>query len=287
MLLAMAACNMPGSAPGATATPDGLSVVSLSSTQTALAGQPSPSEQASTAPATSTELPSATPAPAIASATATLPVGFIASETPTPTLEPVFALAMKDTNCRIGPAGNYDLVVTFKTGTKLEVIATDLGSGFIYVKNPDKPGEGCYILANNVKVSGDPAVLPQYTPLPSPTLSPNVTITFKKFDICRGNVFALFVVTNTGGVPFRSAYVRVSELKSGDVEEQTLNAFDLWTGCIIAKNIAPLDPGATGYLTSAMFKKNPSGGNLRAAFQVCTEKDLKGFCVTVSIIPKP
>jgi hypothetical protein len=100
-------------------------------------------------------------------------------------------------------------------------------------------------------------------------------------------MYALFVIQNTGSVPFRSAYVRVSDLRSGDVEEQSLNAFDLWTGCIIAKNIAPLDPGATGYLTSAPFKKNPSGAKLRAAFQVCTEKDLKGFCVTVSIIPNP
>lgn len=288
ILLAMAACNLPSSSPETTPTVQGLSVVSLGATQTAQAGQAVPLEPTITL-AVPMQLPSATTSPTlvVATSTVTMPVGVLPSETPSPTMQSVFADVMKDTNCRTGPAGNYDLVVTFKTGTKLEVVATDLGSGFIYVKNPAKPEEGCYVLENNVKVSGDANLLPQYTPLASPTLAPSFTVTFKKFDICKGSVYALFVIQNTGSVPFRSAYIRMSELKSGEVEEQVVNAFDLWTGCIIAKNIAPLAPGASGYLTSARFKKDPHGGNLRAAFQVCTEKDLKGFCVTVSIIPKP
>jgi|GEM_PF-1062978 len=284
ILMAMAACSLPSAAPAATATPEGLSVVSLEATQTALAAAPT------SIPASATlRPPTETTAPTIAAATltATLPVGVFPSETPTPTLELITAEVMKETNCRSGPAGNFDLVTTFQTGAKLEVMARDLGGGFVFVKNPDKPDEGCYVLVNNIRISGDVAPLPQFTAPASPTAAPNFKVAFKKFDTCKGNVFALFTIENTGSVPFRSAYVRVSDLKSAQVAEQALNAFDLWTGCIIAKNIAPLNPGANGYLTSPQFKKDPRANTLRATFQVCTEQNLKGFCVTTTITIKP
>jgi hypothetical protein len=285
ILLAISACALPTasqtvptptkSVPSPTTE---MSVVDQAATETALAAS-----QASPTP----EPPTDTPEPTATPTETPLPVGVIPTATPTLTPEPVIAEVMKETNCRSGPAGAYDLVTVFQTGTKLEVTARDLGGGFIVVRNPAKPEEECYVLANNVKVDGDASILPQYTPLASPTASPGFTATFKKFDDCKGDVFLLFDVINTGSVPFRSAYIKVTNLRTGESAEQALNAFDLWTGCIIARNVAPLDPGGSGWLASKTFLHDPRGNKLRAVIQACTEKNLKGTCVTYSVEIKP
>jgi hypothetical protein len=272
MLLAVLACTSPMAQKKATPVPTIKATVAV---------QASPSPQP--------ELPTDTSAPtdtvlSVETATETpLPVGVIPTETPAATLEAVFADVMKETNCRTGPSGGYELVTTFQAGAKVEVAARDLGGGFIVVKNPADPTVECYVLVNNVKISGDTSVLPQYTPLASPTAAPNFKATFKKYDDCKGDVFALFDVVNTGSVPFRSAYIKVTNLKTGESTEQVVNAFDLVVGCMIAKNVAPLDPGASGWLASKLFLHNPSGSKMRAVIQACTEKNLKGSCVTTTI----
>ena len=270
LILAGVACVVPSMSP-AQPTSQGSRVEVLSS-PTVLSSQ----STLTPVPPSETALPAET-----ASLTPTQPVGLPLTETPTPTPVPVIAEVMKETRCLSGPGNHYELISTFQTGAKLEIVARDLGGGFIFVKNPDKPDAPCYILANNVRVSGDISALPQYTPLPSPTAAPNFTATFKKFDLCKGNVMAQFVIQNTGSVAFRSAYIRVTNTRNNDVVEQAVNAFDLYTGCIIAKNIAPLDPGATGFLSSPTFRVDPRGNNLRAVIQACTEKGLKGTCVNV------
>lgn len=279
ILLAMLACTSPMAPKNIPAIP---------TTPATLALQASPSPQA----ALSTDTPAPTPkepgqaetALPVETATETpLPVGVLPSETPTATLEAIYAEVMKETNCRIGPSGGYDLVTTFQTGAKVEVTARDLGGGFVVVRNPEKPEEECYVLVNNVKITGDTSILPQYTPLASPTASPNFKATFKKYDDCKGDVFALFDVVNTGSVPFRSAYIKVTNLKTGESAEQVVNAFDLKVACMIAKNVAPLEAGGSGWLASDLFLHNPSGNKMRAVIQACTEKNLKGTCITTTI----
>jgi hypothetical protein len=173
-------------------------------------------------------------------------------------------------------------------GTKVEILAQDLGAGYYwFVRNPENVEEGCWLLAQNAKVSGDTASLPVYTPQASPTPAPAFAIEFKNFDLCKGSIFVRFSITNTGGVPFRSAYVKVTDTKTGESEEHSLNAFDLSVGCIIAKNIAPLNSGQSGYLQSPEFKKDPRAHRLNAVIMVCTDQNLKGTCVTQSLEIKP
>jgi hypothetical protein len=203
------------------------------------------------------------------------------SETATP--EVPKAEVVRETNCRVGPAGNYDLVAKYQVGQKLEIVAKDLGAGYWFISNPEKPEERCYLLAQNIKITGDTAVLPKFTPQPSPTAAPYFKVNFKKFDACKGEKFATFVVENVGSVPFRSFYIKVIDQKANQSVEQVLNAFDQIVGCVLAKNIAPLDPGATGYVTSPPFKWIVNENKLRAAIMLCTEKNLKGTCVTQNI----
>ena len=201
----------------------------------------------------------------------------------TATLEAPKAEVVRETNCRVGPAGNYDLVATYKVGQKLDVVAKDLGAGYWFVKNPDQPEEQCYLLEQNITISGETAALPKFTPRPSPTAAPYFKVSFKKFDSCKGDDFALFIVENVGSVPFRSAYVKVTDQKVNKSVEQALNAFDLYAGCVLAKNIAPLNAGESGYVTSPRFNWAVNRDKLRAVIMICTEKDLKGTCVTQSI----
>jgi hypothetical protein len=197
------------------------------------------------------------------------------------------AEVLRESNCRVGPGGAYDLVAKYQAGQLLEVVAKDLGGGYWFVKNPDQSEEQCYLLAQNIAISGDTSALPKFTPQPSPTAAPYFKLTFKKFDTCKGEDFALFTVENTGSVAFRSAYIKVTDQKVNKSVEQALNAFDLPNGCILAKNIAPLEPGATGYVQSPPFKWEARGNKLRATIMVCTDKNLKGTCVTQTLDVKP
>lgn len=253
-ILVLSACNVPGLvAPTATPTP--------TSTQTP------------TATATVTDTPTITPT---------------ATETLTPTLTPtstpvvITAEVQRESNCRIGPAGNYDLVAKYQVGQALELVANDLGAGYIFVKNPEKPEEQCYMLTQNLKIDKDVdiAVLPKFTPLPSPTAMPYFEITFKRWDSCDGKDYVVFDVTNVGSVPFRSVYIRVVDSKADRSAESVYNAFDLRVGCVLAKNIAPLNPGGSGYLRSEEMDWNARGHTLNVVVQACTEQALKGTCVT-------
>lgn len=225
----------------------------------------------------------------VASAT----VAATATETLTPeprltgTAEIPVAAVVRETNCRTGPAGNYDLVAKYPVGQKLNVVARDLGSAYWFVSNPEKPEEQCYLLAQNVKISGDTAALPKFTPLASPTSVPDFKVDFKKFDTCKAKDFAVFIVENTGSTPFRSAYIKMTDLKNSNSVEQAINAFDLHVGCTLAKNIAPLNPGETGYVESAPVDWNHSGHKWRVTIMLCTEQNLKKVCVDQTIQVNP
>jgi len=258
--LVLSACNLPGN--NATAevtsqTEESAATIELTATRT----ESVPTE---TPTVTATETPLPEP-----------------SATATP--EPPMAEVGRESNCRVGPGGIYDLVATYQTGQMLEVVAKDLGGGYWFVKNPEKPEEQCYLLANNITIIGDTSALPKFTPRPSPTAAPYFKVNFKKFDTCQGVDFALFIVENAGSVPFRSAYIKVTNQKVNKSVEQALNAFDLIVRCVLAKNIAPLNPGETGYVHSPPFEWGASGNTLRAIIMLCTEKNLKGTCVTQAI----
>ncbi|MBK9924773.1 MAG: hypothetical protein IPP66_05705 [Anaerolineales bacterium] len=255
--LILSACNVPGLvAPTATPTP--------TSTNTP------------TATATVTNTPTITP-----TATETL--------TPTPTFTSTPAVitvkVQRESNCRIGPAGNYDLVAKYQVGQELELVANDLGAGYIFVKNPDKPEEQCYMLTQNLKIDKDvdTSVLPKFTPLPSPTAMPYFDIKFKRWDKCGSKSYVVFDVTNVGSIAFRSVYIKVVDDKADKSAEAAYNAFDLRVGCVLAKNIAPLEPGGSGYVRSEEMDWNARDGEIRVIVMACTQQALKGTCITRTV----
>ena len=265
LLMAIMACNIGAPAAGATATPAELTEI----------GKNVPT-------ATDTEPPTetATPEPSI-TPTETLTL----EPSITPTVGLPVASVIKELNCRTGPSGAYELVRKFQVGDVVEIMARDLGGGFVFVLNPSEPDQGCWVLENGLNVSGDDITpLPAFTPLPSPTVPPSFTVKFKEVDNCHGRTFARFEVVNTGPIQFRSAYIKATNQRNKEVAEQSVNAFDLNKGCLIQFNISPLTPGKTGYLETAVFyKASIKGQKIIAAFQLCVEQFLKGACVTQSL----
>ncbi len=260
-ILLLSACNMPNGQPASPGAGE-------SGTGTAI-----PSQTAIPASPTASPVPPSDTPTVIPSETAT--------ETPafTATPEIVSGKVLKETNCRTGPAGNYDLVVTFQAGTMVELVGADLGNNYWLVKNPAQPDQTCWLSGSSLEVSGNTASLPNVAPPSSPTPSPSFKVEYKNTDNCKGP-FLRFELVNTGSVAFRSAYIKVTDLKTGEVSEQSVNAFDLTVGCVVAKNIVPLNPGSTGYLQSTAFKKPFMGHKLKAIFMLCTEQGLKGACTT-------
>ena len=230
-------------------------------------------------------------------ATQTAQAGLVPTHTPSltatesPTLEPSATLTpeppkaevIRETNCRVGPGGLYDLVAKYPVGQMLNVAAKDLGGGYWFVQNPEKLDEQCYLLAQNIKITGNTEVLPKFTPLPSPTAAPYFEVSFKKFDTCENRNYVIFDIENLGSFAFRSVYIRVINQKIGESVEQAFNAFDLKAKCVLIKNIAPLDSGKSGYVYSPQFKWSGHGEKLRAIIMACTEKNLKGSCVTQTV----
>lgn len=259
--LTLSSCNMPaGDTPAETSTPNATATTDISATQTMQAKLLPTHTVTLTATKKPTLEPSATLTPA-----------------------PPKAEVVRESNCRIGPGGLYELVVKYPVGQLLDVVAKDLGGGYWFVQNPKKPEEQCYLLAQNIKISGDTEVLPKFTPLPSPTAAPYFEITFKKFDTCENRNYVIFDIENLGSFAFRSAYIRVINQKIGESVEQAFNAFDLKAKCVLIKNIAPLDPGESGYVYSPQFTWSGHGEKLRAIIMACTEKNLKGSCVTQTV----
>jgi hypothetical protein len=224
--------------------------------------------------------------------TATLEPTEDATSTPTLTLEPSLtptvalpvAKVIKEANCRIGPGGMYDLVLILKVGDTVEVIARDLGGGFVFVKNQNIAAEGCWILQTSLTISGNLTPLPAFTPLPSPTLTIDFTVKYKGIDSCHGFPFVRFIVVNTGGVNLGSAYIKATNLKTNESTEQSVNNFGLTAGCDFINDITHLAMGQTGYLQSEVFKKGlPKGQKMRAVFELCTEQNMKGACITQTL----
>ncbi len=247
---------------------------------------PAPAEGTNTPQAateTLTPLPSLTPTPEVSPTASATPEP---SETATP--EIIMAEFVKETNCRLGPGAMYERLATFQSGVKAEVVAQDLGGGYVYIRNPEKPEEICSVPSANLKIEGSTSGLPAFTPPPSPTAAPYFEISFHKYEKCNGKTYLKFNVTNTGGFALRSVYIKATVLDKNNVSvETTYNAFDLWVGCVIAENVAPLNSGSTGYLRSPEFEKDPGVNKIKIIVMACTEKDLKGSCVTQQLEIKP
>jgi len=232
------------------------------------------------------EPPTNTPTPTL-SATPTL--------TPSPTYTPTSSVPMVsvsvNTNCRLGPGKAYELLGALLVGEEAEVIARDPSNLYWYIRNPDKGGF-CWLWGNYATTKGDVGSLPVFTPPPTPTftLTPTPALNFNvvvhEVDGCVGwNIE--FEITNNGEVMWQSVSTSVTDNDTAETVPSQYDKFEEWNGCLVGSTYQDLDPGDTGFTTGGTLSNDPTGHNLDASIQLCTENGLGGTCLTknLSFVP--
>jgi hypothetical protein len=112
--------------------------------------------------------PTKSPAGFEGAATSTAP-----SITPqsTPTPASVWVEVRIDTNCRIGPGKDFEMVGALLVGERTRVVQRSTIPDYWVVDNPDNPGRTCYLWGAYATVEGDLGSLPLDVP-PTPTPVP-------------------------------------------------------------------------------------------------------------------
>lgn len=238
--------------------------------------------------------PAATVTHTIAVTTVTPSLTPLPTDTPIPTNTPLptntFTPAVPivsvsvDTNCRIGPGKEYDLLGALLVGEQAEIIARDPSGYYWYIKNPDQGGF-CWLWGKYATVAGNTNNLPIFTPPPTPTFTPTPTpeITFSvlvnEIEGCVGWEVE-FKLTNIGSAIFQSLSTITTDTVTSQTVTTTADVFEERNGCLVASSKLDLDPGDTGYTVGGVLVNDPAGHNIDATVKLCTGPGLTGTCIT-------
>jgi len=219
-----------------------------------------------------------TPEPPTLTPTATLSPTPIFTATP---LVPQISVSVA-TNCRVGPGKVYDRVGALLVGQVSEVIGRDYTGNYWYIRNPNQNGGLCWLWGEYATVTGNWAVLPQYTPPPTPTPMPAFEAFFDDVDTCVG-WWVDIELDNTGGLPFRSLSLTVRDTETDATVSMYANSFTNIDGCLDSSTKDVLQPGSSRIISSPSFAYDPTGHELRATITLCSNPDQNGTCVTEGI----
>src|ERR1051325_9813421 len=74
-----------------------------------------------------------------------------------------------DTICRTGPGTVYARVSILRASEIADVVGRSPDGNFWVIRNPDGTGDPCWISAENATLTGLAAIVPLFTPPPTPT----------------------------------------------------------------------------------------------------------------------
>jgi hypothetical protein len=184
-----------------------------------------------------------------------------------------------NTNCRVGPGRVYDRVGALMVGEVAEVVGRDFTGNYWYIRNPDQGNGFCWLWGEYATLTGNFAVLPQYTPPPTPTPVPAFEPDYDGLETCVG-WWVDFDLLNTGGISFRSVSLTVRDTATDTSVSLATDGFVDNSGCADSAHRDRLNPGDTRTVSSPAFAYNPSGHRLRATITVCSNLAQGGTCVT-------
>ena len=281
LLMLTQACAAPG-----TSTPDPNSVnTAIAETITALTQTAEPG-----IPITSDESPTPTfsPSPELSSATPSATSTALIIFTPTPGV-PQISVSVA-TNCRVGPGSVYPRVGALLVGEVAEVVGHHATRDYWVIRNPDREGELCWLWGEYATLTGNTAVLPVYTPPPTPTPSPTATpspgfeASYSGLESCTGTGWWVeFELDNAGGITFQSLSMTVRDTATNAILSLYSDDFTDRNGCNETNTRDTLPAGETRIVSSPIFTDNPSGHALRATITLCSNPGQNGMCVTQTI----
>lgn len=190
-----------------------------------------------------------------------------------------------DTNCRFGPGKVYDWTGSLLVGQVAEVYGMNPTRDYWYIRNPDADGY-CWVWGEYATLVGDPSVLPVYTPPPTPTPIPAFEASYDGLETCVG-WWVDIRLKNTGAVSFKSVSITLRDTTNNIALSMSTDGFTNNDGCLGSTTKDNLHPGGTHSVSAPAFNYDPSGHKLRATVTVCSEKALKGVCLSQVIEFKP
>ncbi len=242
--------------------------ISVGLTQTDHAFVPSPIPTLTFTP----EFPTHTPAPSLTPTP---------EFTPTP-LVPQISVSV-NTNCRVGPGRVYDRMGFLLAGEAAEVLGRDPTGNYWYVRITNRGQQFCWLWGEYATLSGNTSVLPVFTPppTPTPTPSPNFRAIYKGKDFCTGTGWWVEVeLENNGTMTFRSISLSVRDTVTDVTLSLSANGFTNNDGCLTSTTRDDMAPGAVRIVSSRPFSYDPVGHSIRATITLCSDRDLKGTCIS-------
>jgi hypothetical protein len=272
LILAASGCNMPQVvSPAAPAEPP------------AAAPQPSATvDLANAVDATLTAL--ASPLPLVPETTGTPTPTFTPSSTFTPG-KPTVSVTLA-TNCRTGPGKVYDLVGALLPGETTEIVGRDPTGQYWLVRNPDHPAAFCWLWGQYATPVGDFAVLPIFTPPPTPTPAPGFSVSYTGLVVCAPQYAFRFQIINTGALTWESIKIDVTDTTTATSTSHSLDSFRSYDGCILDINQNDLLPGESGPVANVnpgQFNHDPTGHSVTAVITLCSANGLGGTCVSQTL----
>jgi len=279
LLVASLACVLPATV----ATPDA-NVIGTAIAQTMSAAGQTPFSPSLVPVIQVSETPTLTFTPEPPTVTPTITLTPTPVFTPTP-LVPLISVSVA-TNCRVGPGKIYDRVGALLVGQYTEVVGRDTTGNYWYIRNPDGDPQFCWLWGEYATLSGNYAVLPMFTPPPTPTPVPNFKASYGGLDTCAG-WWVDIVLENTGGINFRSFALTVRDTVTDTVLSLYRDGFTNNDGCLDSVTRDNLQPGTKRTISSPAFAYNPTGHKLRATITLCSETGNNGTCVSQVITFTP
>ena len=209
------------------------------------------------------------------------------TDTPTPEVAMVYSSA--NTNCRTGPDTAWPAIYTMNEGQSAEAIARGSVGDYWYINIPDQPGKTCVMWGKYATPSGPYELLPEWTPMPTPTPEGLAfTVSYHSYHDCGGLSYGLqYRVDNIGSKKIESWQTSVTDHTGGsNPVTVSHDTFFEYTNCVQQGIQNDLTPGEAYYLYSA-FWNDPKGHDIATHIKVCTKDGLGGKCETKTVRHKP
>ena len=236
-----------------------------------------------------------TPEPPTSTPTATLTPTL--TFTPTPQV-PLVSVSVA-TNCRSGPGKVYSYRGALLVGETTEILGRDPTGNYWYVRNPDSPGNFCWLWGNYATTSGNILILPVFTPPPTPTPTftpvptftptpvPSFVASYSSLDTCGTNWWIETQIRNNGSISFKSASITVKDKVTDITLVDLSDGFTDQDGCLKTTTKDIIAPGDTYLLSASPFSYNPTGHEVRVTLTLCSDTGQKGICITNAYDVKP
>lgn len=231
---------------------------------------------------TSSLIPTSTPEPPTLTPTITLSPTPVWTATP---VAPQISVSVA-TNCRVGPGRVYDRVGALMVGQVSEVVGRNDRANYWYIRNPSRPDSFCWLWGEYAMVTGNWAVLPVFTPPPTPTPMPSFYAEYDGLDNCTGWWVEIELV-NDGGLAFESVAVTVRDTATNVVVSQYADTFTDLDSCSYSNTTELVKPGTSPNLSSPQFGYDPRGHELLVTVTLCSRNGQSGTCLTDSFRVTP